>query len=145
MTDFNTHLHRYVQAFEQLTPQNLHDTLMPMFAHNAYFEDPFNQVVGPDSIARVFEHMFQATEMPRFRVMNYALNEATGFIWWEFHFFDKQFNPHHILGVSKVAFNQSGRVLSHIDYWDSGKYIYQKVPLLATLVRWVNRKLSASQ
>lgn len=139
MVDYQQALFQYIKAYEQITPESLHQELIPMFSENAYFEDPFNQVVGPDNIAPIFEHMFDKTESPRFIVMNYALNHTTAFIWWEFRFFDSAYDKHHIMGVSKIAFNDVGKVLSHIDYWDTGRFVYQKVPILAMLVRWVNR------
>ena len=35
---------------------------------DAYFKDPFNEVRGLPEIQRIFEHMFDALEQPRFVV-----------------------------------------------------------------------------
>lgn len=129
----------YIHAYESLTEENMDSLLLPLFSENAYFEDPFNQVVGRDRIQKIFQHMFNHTYSPRFVVMNYMLEEQTAFLRWEFYFLDSQFKEHRIIGVSKVVFDQKGLVLSHIDYWDTGKYIYQKIPVLKSIIRWVNR------
>jgi steroid delta-isomerase len=132
----------YVHAFENLTAASLFDELMPLFASNAYFEDPFNQVVGRAAISEIFEHMFEQTITPRFVVMNYALNGQIAFLRWEMSFYDQSLKMHRIVGTSKVAFDQKGQVLSHVDYWDTGRYVYQKVPLLGRVIRWINSKLT---
>lgn len=129
----------YIHAYENLTEGNMSSLLMPLFSENAYFEDPFNQVVGKEQIQKIFQHMFDHTISPRFIVMNYLLDEKMAFLRWEFFFLDRQFKEHRIVGVSKVVFDQKGDVLSHIDYWDTGKYIYQKIPVLKSIIRWVNR------
>ncbi|WP_019895329.1 nuclear transport factor 2 family protein [Hydrogenovibrio halophilus] len=132
----------YVHAFENLTPTSLFEQLLPLFATNAYFEDPFNQVVGRQAIGDIFEHMFEHTITPRFVVMNYAINGRVGFLRWEMSFYDQKLKLHRIVGTSKVGFDRQGQVLSHTDYWDTGRYLYQKVPLLGRVIRWINRKLT---
>lgn len=134
----------YIHAYENLTEGNLNSLLLPVFAENAYFEDPFNQVVGKEPIRKIFQHMFDHTISPRFVVMNHLLEEQIAFLYWEFCFLDRQLKEHRIVGVSKVVFDYKGQVLSHIDYWDSGKYIYQKIPVLKSIIRWVNRFFTPS-
>lgn len=134
----------YIRAFEALSVNSLPADLIPLFAENAYFEDPFNQVVGKKDIQKVFEHMFDKTHFPKFYVMHYALNGSVAFIRWEFKFFDDGMREKRVVGVSKVAFDSGNRVLSHIDYWDTGKYVYQKVPVLSWVIHRINRLLSAT-
>ena len=133
---------RYIYVFENLTEPHIRTRLLPVFAPNAYFEDPFNQVIGHEKIAAVFEAMFEHTVTPRFVVMNYALNDRIAFLRWEMSFYDQKLKLHRIVGTSKVAFDVNGRALSHIDYWDTGRYLYQKVPVLRSVIRWLNRRLS---
>lgn len=141
--DYHSALMAYIRAYETLTADNLKKNLLPLMADNVYFEDPFNQVVGPEKVAAIFEHMFCQTQQPQFQVISYAINESLAFLRWEFDFKDSNNQPHQILGVSKLTFDDRYRVLSHIDYWDTGKFIYQKVPLLGWAVRRVNAMLSA--
>lgn len=141
MHDHTADLDAYAAAFEALTPQNLAIQLEPLFAEQAYFEDPFNQVYGWEAIEAIFEHMFHIVHHPKFDVLTRALSGDTAFLEWQFTFFDRQYQGHKIYGTSKVVFDAQGRVLSHVDYWDTGLYIYQKVPVLGAIIRWINRKL----
>ena len=54
-----------VTEFEHLTPQSL-DRLMNLYAPQARFVDPFNDVIGPAAIRQVFAHMFATLQAPRF-------------------------------------------------------------------------------
>jgi steroid delta-isomerase len=145
MRDHAPDLAAYVDMFESLSPHNLAAQLDPLFADEAYFEDPFNQVVGPQAIRAIFEHMFHTVRQPRFSVLSRALNGDTAFLEWQFHFVDSRFEPYAIVGTSKVVFDSQGKVVSHIDYWDTGRYVYQAVPVLRTVIRWINGKLRAVQ
>jgi len=58
---------RLVQFFEQLQPQDLQH-LPEIYAPEARFKDPFNEVRGSEPIRRVFEHMFEQVASPRFVV-----------------------------------------------------------------------------
>ena len=58
---------RIVQLFESLAPSDL-VRLVRFYAQDASFKDPFNDVRGVDAVRRVFEHMFDTLDEPRFVV-----------------------------------------------------------------------------
>ena len=48
-----------------------------------------------------------------------------------------------IQGASRLQFAADGRVASHRDYWDSGRELYEHLPLLGVLLRALRRRLGA--
>jgi hypothetical protein len=48
-------------------------------------------------------------------------------------------------GMSFVRFDDQGKVVEHIDYWDPAAGIYEQLPLLGTLMRYLRRRLSAAK
>jgi hypothetical protein len=48
-----------------------------------------------------------------------------------------------ISGVSHVSFDDSGRVTAHVDYWDAAEGLYERMPLLGTVMRWLRGRLAA--
>ncbi|MFM7341628.1 MAG: nuclear transport factor 2 family protein, partial [Betaproteobacteria bacterium] len=52
-----------VEFFEQLDPAAL-SRLPQLYASQAYFKDPFNEVRGSDAIRQLFEHMYEVLERP---------------------------------------------------------------------------------
>ena len=133
---------RLVAYFEGLSPQSVAQ-LGQHYAAQARFKDPFNDVTGLPEIARIFEHMFVALIGPRFVVTQQVCQGAQCFLTWEFRF---QFRAYHkgeeqvILGASHLVFDAQGLVTLHRDYWDAAEELYEKLPLVGSLMRWLKRR-----
>lgn len=131
---------RLVQWYEQLTPAELArvDTL---YAPNARFKDPFNDVRGTDAITAVFTHMFARLTSPRFVVQRQVLEGSDCFLVWDFQFrFKGETSARCIHGTTHLQFAPDGRVLLHRDYWDAAEELYEKLPLLGGLMRWLKQR-----
>ncbi|MGB3919314.1 MAG: nuclear transport factor 2 family protein, partial [Thiothrix litoralis] len=74
-----------MQTFTSLTPDGL-ERLAEIFAADARFKDPFNDVHGLAAITRIFEHMFATTRDSRFVISDHAVTGDTLFIRWDYHF-----------------------------------------------------------
>ena len=133
---------RLAAYFEGLSPQSMAQ-LGQHYAAQARFKDPFNDVTGLPEIARIFEHMFVALIGPRFVVTQQVCQGAQCFLTWEFRF---QFRAYHkgeeqvILGASHLVFDAQGLVTLHRDYWDAAEELYEKLPLVGSLMRWLKRR-----
>jgi len=139
-------IHRSVAAlaawYETLTPESL-ARVGEHYAANAWFKDPFNEVGGLDAIRRVFAHMFETLEEPRFRVLERVVNDEAALLTWEFSF-RLRGRELHVRGASHLKYNGRGKVVYHRDYWDTAEELYAKLPLVGALMRWLRRRLSAS-
>ncbi len=142
MTNASAQVARLVSFFEHQTPQTLHE-LDALYADGARFKDPFNEVTGLPAIQRIFAHMFVALKSPRFVVTSRIEQGNACFLAWEFHFEFKGFRrnlPQVILGSSHIVFDDAGRVTLHRDYWDAAEELYEKLPLVGGLMRWLKRR-----
>ena len=134
-----TALARY---FETLTEPSVRDVAR-YYAPDARFKDPFNDVMGLPAIQHIFEHMFNQLEQPRFVITQTVVQGAQCFMTWEFHFSFKSFKPgvpQLILGASHLVFSDTGLVTLHRDYWDAAEELYEKLPLVGSLMRWLKRQ-----
>ena len=129
---------RIVALFEQLSPQNL-PRLAEIYTPDARFKDPFNDVQGLPAIQRIFEHMFMALDGPRFVIRDAIVQGDQCFLSWDFSFrmkrFDRQVQVIH--GGSHLQLSADGRILLHRDYWDAAEELYEKLPVLGALMRWL--------
>jgi steroid delta-isomerase len=133
----------YIRFFETLTPESL-DQLDHLFIANARFKDPFNDVVGTGEIRKIFQHMFTSTQDSRFVVDDFASTDNILYLHWHYYFKTKQGKQWEIPGMSRVFFDDAGKVTEHVDYWDPAESIYEKLPVLGGLMRVLKRKLSAT-
>jgi steroid Delta-isomerase len=135
----------YARYFDTLSPASK-DALKKLVHPDVHFVDPFNDIQGADKLMAVFDHMFETTKEPRFVTEPPVVSGNTAFIKWRFTctienpFYKK---PMAIDGVSEVRFDETGLITAHIDYWDAARQLYEKLPLLGGLLRFVRRRLAA--
>jgi hypothetical protein len=102
-------------------------------------------VQGIAAIEAIFEHMFVATQNPKFKVLQTLQEGNHALLVWDFHFEKQGFSkPVCIHGTSLIAFNAEGLALRHRDYWDSGEELFAKLPWVGGLFRWLARRLSVA-
>ncbi|MES2088590.1 MAG: nuclear transport factor 2 family protein [Pseudomonadota bacterium] len=129
-----------VRFFEQLKPADL-PRLGEVYAPDAHFKDPFNEVQGVPAIEAIFAHMFRALASPHFVVTSQMAQGDQAFLVWDFRFqFKGQSTWQTIRGATHVRFDDQGRITLHRDYWDAAEELYEKLPVLGGLMRWLKRR-----
>ena len=133
---------RAVDFFEALTPADL-ARLHEIYGDDARFKDPFNEVQGVAAIAAVFEHMYRALLEPRFVVRDIVAEGDQCFLTWDFLFRFPRFasgRTQTVRGASQLVFAADGRIALHRDYWDAAEELYEKLPAVGALMRWLKRR-----
>lgn len=135
-------LNRVVTQFEQLTPSSVAG-LGAIYAEFARFKDPFNEVQGLVAIQKIFRHMFETLDAPRFVITSQVAQRNEAFLTWEFHFRMKRWRPgvdQVVRGATHLKFDDQHLIVLHRDYWDAAEELYEKLPLMGTLLRWLKRR-----
>lgn len=115
-----------------------------VYAPDACFRDPFNEVRGVAELRRIFGHMYETLDAPRFRITETIREGNRAVLIWDFDFRVKKWQPdvtRTIHGLSVVRFAPDGRVSYHRDYWDAAGELYAKLPLVGPLMRYLARKM----
>ncbi len=144
-SDHSAHIAHMVQLFESITPQNI-NRMGEFYDPKARFKDPFNEVVGIPAISHIFAHMFVQLTQPRFVVTNQVLQGNQCFLTWEFKFGFKGFKADQtqtILGATHLVLNEAGLITLHRDYWDAAEELYEKLPVVGGLMRWLKRRANS--
>lgn len=144
-TDTRVALAALEAAFVGLRPDTV-DRLREFYAPQAGFRDPFNEVRGVDAIVRIFEHMFEQLEAPRFVVLDRAVDGDVAWLTWNLEYrLRGRPRDRRIHGASRLRFDAAGRVAEHRDYWDAAEELYETLPLLGALLRRIRARLRAPQ
>lgn len=131
-----------VAFFETLSPDSL-SQLGDFYTASAYFKDPFNDVRGLADIRAIFEHMYVALDQPRFVVTDCVVDGAQCFLVWNFEFRFRRFDTttlQTVRGCSHLRFNADALVDYHRDYWDAAEELYEKLPWVGALMRWLKKR-----
>jgi hypothetical protein len=135
------HIQGVIDQFENLSPNSI-DTLVALYSKDAFFKDPFNEVTGHADIRHIFTHMFTQVNNPHFVIKNSLENGAQACLIWEFIFQMKQ-SPNIdqvIRGCTWMTFNEAALIVEHRDYWDAAEELYEKIPALGALMRWLKKR-----
>lgn len=133
-----------VARFESLARADL-PALAALYTEQARFKDPFNEVHGPAAITAIFEHMFDSLDAPRFVIRDRIVQGPKVFLSWDFHFHMRRFDrgAQCIRGGSQLLLAADGRIADHRDYWDAAEELYEKLPLVGALMRWLKKKAAS--
>lgn len=143
MMDNTAALRRIKHFWQTLTLEGVAE-IGAYYADDATFRDPFNNLKGLHAIKHVFVDMFARTHDPRFVITETILEDNRVLLIWDFTFRLKSLKPdltRKIHGTSVIHFSADGRVISHRDYWDAAEELYEQLPLIGILMRWLKRKM----
>jgi len=135
---------RIIEAFEGLTPADL-PRFGDFYAPDADFKDPFNEVRGVPAIRQVFEHMYVALEAPRFVIHDVVAQGDQCVLTWDFVFRFRRFSRElqTVRGASHLKLDAHGLITAHRDYWDVAEELYEKLPGVGVLMRWLKRRANS--
>ena len=136
---------RVIVFFETLSPAGVAQ-LGELYAADARFKDPFNEVQGVPAIQGIFSHMFETLEQPRFVVTGRVVQGQQCFLTWDFLFAFQNFHKgvtQTVRGASHLVLNEQGLVTLHRDYWDAAEELYEKLPGVGALMRWLKRRANS--
>lgn len=132
-------------TFCALRPESV-GRLREHYAPQATFRDPFNDVRGAEAIVRIFEHMFEQLEAPRFVVLDRAVDGPVAWLTWNLEYrLRGSARDRRIHGASRLRFDPEGRVVDHRDYWDAAEELYETLPGLGAVLRMIRARLRTPQ
>jgi steroid Delta-isomerase len=131
--------------FESISPQSV-NRIGAFYTTDARFKDPFNEVQGIPAITEVFSHMFESLHEPRFVVTSRIVDGTQCFLVWEFRFRFKRFDTtteQLVRGGSHLVLTEDGLIKDHRDYWDAAEELYEKLPVVGSLMRWLKQRANS--
>ncbi len=141
----NTAVNDIVTFFETITPQSIARVAV-LYAPDATFKDPFNDVRGLPDIERIYSHMFEALNAPRFIVTSQLVDGPGCFLIWEFKFYFKNFDKtteQTVRGGTHLLLDAQGKITAHRDYWDPAEEVYEKLPVVGGVMRWLKKRANS--
>jgi hypothetical protein len=134
-------LYRVIDFFQSISVDSA-QTLSLIYTDDVWFKDPFNEVQGLEQVSHIFTHMFEQVDAPRFVVTHSVLQDDQAFLTWDFLFRMRRFSDDEqcIRGATHVRFASDGRVAYHRDYWDAAEELYEKLPVVGSLMRWLKTR-----
>ena len=134
---------KIVKAFNQLN-KNTIDELDEFYTDDAEFIDPVSRIKGLPGIKKYYANVYKNVESIQFDFKEIQHDELSFYGQWVMTFSTKMLNggkPFAVEGLSVIKFNAHGKVFFHRDYTDLGSMVYEKVPVLGSVIRLIKNSM----
>ncbi len=140
MTTLPPLLEKWQTLFKRMGPEmvlNLDDLYDP----NVKFEDPMHKVEGRAALLEYFKKLNAQLIYADFEFGTPIYNDNAAAISWTMTMALKK--PKQVIlipGISHITFDTL--ILTQRDYFDVGASLYEKLPIMGPLLRWIKRKVT---
>lgn len=132
-------------AFYDKLDKSCTKNLYKIYTQDVSFADPLHRIDGLAALEAYFAALYENVTACRFDFHERQRLGDVAFVTWTMTL------AHHRLaggkeitveGASRLVFagDGSGRVCEHRDYFDAGALLYERLPLLGPLIRWLKRR-----
>ena len=140
-----THAYRLLSDFKQLY-QKLDETsiakLDQVYAAGIKFKDPVHDIEGLVALQDYLSAQSEGLTECRFEYLDELLDDNSAYIKWVMRFRHSKLGNRliSVRGVSHIHF--SDKIDFHEDIYDMGAMLYEQVPLLGSITRWLKARLA---
>lgn len=131
------------KAFNDLNAQNL-DILNSFYDQNAVFQDPVGKANGLNEIKKYYQHVYKNVEEISFNFIDIRTSGPHYYAHWIMRLKARSLNfgkSFEVDGLSHIEFNEKNLVVYHRDYLDLGSMLYERIPVIGSLVRKIKSLL----
>ncbi|MFO7529186.1 MAG: nuclear transport factor 2 family protein [Marinobacter sp.] len=131
-------IEHFKALFNELDKGNL-NKLQAVYSEDIRFQDPFGQVTGLDELTHYFAGAYKNVISCRFEFEPAVANGASVALPWVMKLRHKRIRGGREIAVDGISHLEieDGRVSFHRDYFDAGQLLYENLPALGRVVRWI--------
>ena len=135
---------RFESFLSHLDEKTARDETEKVYAPDAFLNDTLKTLHGSPSIRDYFIKTAQGLESMTVTFDDLAVSGKNYYFRWTMETRMKHLargKTVTTIGVTLVRFDPKGRVLVHQDFWDSAQGVWDHVPVLGTVIRWIQSKI----
>lgn len=128
--------------FNKMTKDNVAEVCAEFYAEDVKFVDPLGSVQGRQELVAYYQHMYENVISIHFEDQGvFEKGDESVFIWnmrLKHSAIDAD-EPIEVSGTSVMRF-KDGKVIYHRDYFDVGAMLYEHIPVIGSLIKWIKKK-----
>lgn len=140
-----SNLQRAQDAFDHLDKNHL-NVVEDFYDQDAVFQDPIHQIKGTKAIRSYYEGLYKNVDSIQFEYKHTSESGDLVTLEWKMHLKSPSLNSGQEVtldGVSLITFGgKDGKVISHRDYFDMGEFIYERIPVMGSVIGFIKRKMA---
>jgi len=134
-------LTNFVLVYQQLSKENL-QLLANIYHKNVTFNDPLHTVEGFDDLYQYFQNLYQNLSACDFVIDEVIWQDSQASLFWTMTYQHPKLNKGRtvtVVGTSHIK-GEDDKVIYHRDYLDLGAMLYEQLPILGKLTKWIKTK-----
>lgn len=135
---------RFENFLAHLDEKTAHEQTEKVYAPSAFLNDTLKTTRGSPAIRDYFIKTAQGLNSMTVVFDDVAVSGSNYYFRWTMETRMKHLAPGktvRTIGVTMVRFDPQGRVLLHQDFWDSAQGVWDHVPVLGAIIRWIQSSL----
>ncbi len=140
-----SNLSRSVEFFRKLDKNHM-DLVEQFYDKNAVFQDPVHKLDGSSAVRAYYEKLYKNVDEIRFEYGKQLEDKDTVVLAWRMFLKTQAIDSGKEItvdGTSVITFGgPEGKAISHRDYFDMGEFIYERIPVLSSLIRYIKKRMA---
>lgn len=134
-------LSNFVETYQKLSTDNL-ELLTSIYHDDVVFIDPLHQVEGLAELQKYFANLYENLSQCDFVIHEVIVEGNQAAIYWHMAYKHPKLNSGKevfVSGSSRIT-GEEGKVIYHRDYLDVGTMLYEHLPIVGRLIKWIKAK-----
>jgi hypothetical protein len=134
---------QFKQLYQDLDGSNI-DIIESVYAIDINFEDPFHHIEGLNNMKLYFQELYQNVDAISFDFGEFISDGDSHSVSWVMNLTHPKLNKGKSFDVPGATFfkvNEEQKIIMHRDYFDAGIMLYENIPLLGSVVKFVKSRL----
>jgi len=109
------------------------------------FVDPVAMIDSRTALKDYYARLYRDVISIKFDFTEEVAKGDTLFLEWTMHLISRRNNgqPVSVKGISHIKFGgREGKAVYHRDYYDMGEFVYERIPVLSSVIRLIKSQLS---
>lgn len=134
----------FIDIYQKLSVDNLH-LIKDIYHEDITFIDPMHEINGLPALTRYFSSLYENLTQCDFTIENVIENPEQAAIYWHMAYTHPKLNKGKTINVSGHSHikGKDGLVIYHRDYIDLGEMVYEHIPVLGKLTKWVKNRAAS--
>lgn len=139
---------RVEQAYAALSKETVAQ-LEVLYAENVVFKDPANHIEGRDAMLAHFRNAYENVIQCRFEFnrSKMVVGSSTAYLNWVMYLRHSKIRHGKTIrvdGATLLEFSANQQIIFHQDWFDLGAMVYEHLPLIGKIIRFLKLKISAT-
>ncbi len=130
------------KAFYQNSGELHLEQIDALYTQDIEFRDPLHTILGILALKSYMKNLYATSRDIRFEYTDELYGENWATISWLMHFRHPSLAGGKLIsvrGITQIRFTD--RIFYHEDFYDVGAMIYQHVPILGRIIRFINQRI----